>query len=264
MALPGALSADTYFALSKSRCWQAATSTDPRLPQTLCMGAFHHTLVCAPGASPAGTAHKSTAPAGVAPKQPLEWYGARVRSGTCLAVTCAVPPCSSAGAVALSGRLGVSSPFVCTRPRSPGAPRMSRKLARRNEHLGVKRKSRGRGARQCGLIPPLAHLKRTRGTSPYDRPEERCACARKDKQTHKTSRQRKQARALSSLCSSLTFSLITQLFSLFRLRVRGHAPTPCLPFAWISAFALKPAPAVRPAVLLRLACISWKRPKPCQ
>jgi len=83
---------------------------------------------------------------------------------------------------------------------------MSRKLAIRNAHLGVKRKSRGRGTRQCGLTPPLAHLKRTRGTSPYDKPEVkgRCACARKDKQTHKTSRQ--SARSLISVPISHFFS----------------------------------------------------------
>ena len=190
------------------------------------MGAFHHTLVCAPGASPAGTAHKSTAPAGVAPKQPLEWYGARVRSGTCLAVTCAVPPCSSAGAVALSGRLGVSSPFVCTRPRSPGAPRMSRKLARRNEHLGVKRKSRGRGARQCGLIPPLAHLKRTRGTSPYDRPEED---ARVRGKTNKHTKQadKENKRALSHLCVHLSLFLsLRSCFHFFGSGFGGMLPLP--------------------------------------
>ena len=81
--------------------------------------------------------------------------------------------------------------------------------------------------------------------------------------TNKHTKQADKARALSSLCPSHTFSLDTQLISLFRHRVRVYAPIPCLPFAWISAFALKPAPAVRPAALLRLACISWKRPKPC-
>ena len=41
----------------------------PRLPQTLCMGAFHHTLVCTPGASPSGAAHEPTAPAGCVRKK---------------------------------------------------------------------------------------------------------------------------------------------------------------------------------------------------
>ena len=102
------------------------------------------------------------------PKCRCVWCGARVHGGTRLAVACAVLPCSPAGAVALSGNLGVSGPYFCTQPSSPWGSRMSRRPARRIEHLGVARMSRGRGTGQCGLTPPLSPLKPTGGAPPYE------------------------------------------------------------------------------------------------
>ena len=59
---------------------QAASSADHWLPQTLCMGAFHHTLVSAPGASPRlGTTHKPRPRPGVAPNCRVCGFRARGR-----------------------------------------------------------------------------------------------------------------------------------------------------------------------------------------
>jgi len=73
---------------------------------------------------PAWDRPRSTARPGVNTQLPCAWFGGPwflMRRAPCSA--CAVPPCSPAGAVALSGNLGVSSSCVCTQPElSMGPP----------------------------------------------------------------------------------------------------------------------------------------------
>ena len=182
-AAPGPLSLkSTRPSRGRKHCWRneqpAALSADPRLPQTLCMGACHHTPVCRSGCIPSRD-HPREPPTplrpGGVPRLPLRGAMPVV----CVARALRTRVRSPHALLLVQWRLvaiWVSRAQGSARaPSSRGTPAMSRgPTSAMSGWPGERGVARGRGTGQCGLVPPLALLKRTGGAPPYDWPEELC------------------------------------------------------------------------------------------
>ena len=182
-AAPGPLSLkSTRPSRGRKHCWRneqpAALSADPRLPQTLCMGACHHTPVCRSGCIPSRD-HPREPPTplrpGGVPRLPLRGAMPVV----CVARALRTRVRSPHALLLVQWRLvaiWVSRAQGSARaPSSRGTPAMSRgPTSAMSGWPGERGVARGRGTGQCGLVPPLALLKRTGDAPPYDWPEELC------------------------------------------------------------------------------------------